>query len=109
MRLINTLKSIEENKMCCNVEIIDTRYFIPPRSRSGATLTTIRDKAYLIGGVSNHLHEEIFLFDFATYTWKMLNHLNEHNLYKSRFAHSAAWYQNSVFVYGGEEKYNIIN
>lgn len=109
MRLINTLKSIEENKMCWNVTIIDTKYSIPPRSRSGATLTTIRNKAYLIGGVSNHLHDEVFEYDFVTETWKLVEHLNEHNLYKTRFAHSATLYQNSIFVYGGEEGYNAMH
>lgn len=82
---------------------------IPPRSRSGATLTVIGNKAYLVGGVSNHLHEDIYTFDFVAKQWKEQEYTNEHNQFKQRFAHTAVNFRNSLVVYGGEDKYNAVS
>ena len=39
----------------------------------------------------------------------MIEYKNEHNLFETRFGHSAVTLENSIYIYGGEEKYHSLN
>ena len=104
-----------------------------PQSRRASSIATCGSKAYMFGGISNILMNDICFFDFQTLKWNKVDFKdteeeqktnddtqNETDTYaidlqgkiinpvpEKRFAHSLVRYKNLLILYGGEEKFNF--
>jgi len=109
MKITSIQKSITSGTVYCKIDMVSTEEFIPPRCRNSGTLTTINNQAFLIGGFSNKLHNEIYVFSFDLCKWQIADSSSNGVVFKPRFGHSAAKVPSGegggskIVVYGGEE------
>ena len=93
MKIEGIFRKIDLNEMKYTSQVLDLKQSECPFSRSNGTLTINGNKAYLFGGVSNHLHSEISCFDFNLQRWYEIEYINPFNLMKPRFGHTSALYK----------------
>jgi hypothetical protein len=122
---------VKDNKISGNCKSFDDVKNNPSGRRS-STIVTLKNKAYMFGGISYELMNDMHIFDFTTLKWKIdevkaqeeekmpreeyQNETNQipvdmqgkiiNSMPEPRFGHSLVRYKNTLILYGGENKYD---
>lgn len=82
-------------------EVQTTRW--NPETRQQATLTTIGNSIYLVGGISRDINQDVNVFSPFTRDWEKLK---TSGINEPRFGHSAIEHRNQLVVFGGGTNFN---
>ena len=120
LRLSSNL--INQNKILTNINLVWKtavhQSFIPEiregKHYIGATLTSVGTNAYLFGGLSRKLFNQISLLkfnnlqinsDIELFQWEDFNNENFTVLPISRFGHCSVVYEDNILIFGGAGRY----
>ena len=78
-----------------------------PETRQEATLTSMVNRLYLIGGVSRSINQDVNLCHAGTCRWEKLYPTGVEP--EPRFGHSALEYQKKILVFGGGTNFNTVH
>jgi N-acetylneuraminic acid mutarotase len=80
-----------------------------PSPRAGCTLTAKKNKLYLFGGSGRGAttYNDVHIYDCETHSWNIPN--LETFIPQSRSGHSACFYEQKLFIYGGGHRSNYFN
>ena len=97
------LTEAERSKMIRNLfySWVNVTNEFPLESREGASLTFVKDRLYLIGGVNQKVIPEIYYLCLETLDWELVD-IKDRTLGIPRFNHSAVAYGGQIVLFGGE-------
>ena len=78
-----------------------------PETRQQATLTTVQNKMYLIGGVSRSINSDINAFFPSYKRWDKI--LTTGSESEPRFGHSTVEYKQRFYIFGGGTDFNAVH